>query len=208
MRRFFCAIILLVALAACSQPAASTTPVLESTAEPTATSNETQDRATPTQSVSESSAGVFDVYLVEQDISLEQMTDTNLAELQLEETPLLSVEDIIAYCWETHEIELSDSASARVARLERSILSHAGLPFVVCAGGEPIYCGVLWTSYSSATYDGIVIDVYPAELGQPVPIRLGYPSPAWFTGEDLRSDPRIYRSLEEAGKLKCSADTG
>jgi hypothetical protein len=130
------------------------------------------------------------------------MRNTNLAELQLKDTPLLSVDDIVAYRWETHEIELSDSASKRLAQLERSIPLGAGLPFVVCAGGERIYSGALWTSYSSATYDGIVIDVHPAGLGEPVFIRLGYPTPEWFIGGDLRSDPRIHGALEEAGKLK------
>ena len=202
MKWSLCAIVLLLALGACSQPVASTTPVLESTTAPTATLEEEEDRATPTSPVSRSPAGVFDVYLVKQDISPQQMTNTNLTELQLEETPLLSIEDIVTYSWETHEIELTASASERVARLETSRLSMGGLPFVICAGGEPIYGGALWTSYSSATYDGIVINVYPAEFGQPVPIRLGYPSPEWFTGEDLRSDPRILRSLEEAGKLE------
>ena len=99
-------------------------------------------------------------------------------------------------------MELTALASERVAQLERTRLSMGGLPFVICAGGEPIYGGALWTSYSSATYGGIVINVYPASSGQPLPIRLGYPSPEWFTGEDLRSDPRILRSLQEAGKLR------
>ena len=78
MKWFLCTIILLLALAACSQPTASTTPVLESTTAPTATLEETQDRATPTPPVSQSPAGVFDVYLVKQDISPQQMTNTNL----------------------------------------------------------------------------------------------------------------------------------
>lgn len=202
MKWYLSIVILLFSLAACSQPVASTTPVLESTTAPTATLEKTQGRATPTQSISGSSVGVFDVYLVKQDISPQQMRNTNLTELQLEETPLLSIEGIVTYSWETHEIELTASASERVARLESSRLSMGGLPFVICAGGEPIYGGALWTSYSSATYDGIVIDVYPANSGQPLPIRLGYPSPEWFKGKDLRSDPRILRSLEEAGKLR------
>jgi hypothetical protein len=202
MRWCLCAMVLLVALAACSEPTATAVPVLETTTTPAATSNHTQDRGTPTPSVAESSVGVFDVYLVEQEISPQQMRNINLAEVQLEETPLLSVDDIVAYRWETHEMELSDSASKRLAQLERSVPLGGGLPFVVCAGGEPVYGGALWTSYSSATYDGIVIDVHPAGLGEPVSVRLGYPTPEWFTGEDLRSDPRIYRALEEAGKLK------
>ncbi len=202
MKWSLCTTVLLLVLAACSQPTASTTPVLDSTAEPTATSNEAQDRATPTGSVADSSGGVFDVYLVEEEISPQQMRNTNLAALRLKDTPLLSVDDIVAYRWETHEIELSVSASKRLTQLERSIPLGGGLPFVIYAGGEPIYGGALWTSYSSATYDGIVIDVHPAGLGEPVAIGLGYPTPEWFSGEDLRSDPRIYRALEEAGKLK------
>jgi hypothetical protein len=202
MRWSLCAIVLLLALATCSQPTSSTTPGLDATAEPTATSEGPQDRATPTRSVAESSAGVFDVYLVIQDISPQEMRNVDLADLQVYDTPLLSVDDIVAYDWETHEIELSDSASKRLARLERSVPLGGGLPFVIYAVGEPIYGGALWTSYSSATYDGIVIDVHPAGLGQPVSIQMGYPTPEWFTGEDLRSDPRIYRALEEAGKLK------
>jgi hypothetical protein len=130
------------------------------------------------------------------------MKETNLSEIRLEYKPLLNVDDVVTYFWDTHEMQLTASASQRVARLARSRLSMGGLPFVVCAAGEPIYGGALWTSYSSATYDGIVINVYPARFGQPLPIRLGYPTPEWFTGEDLRPDPRIYRSLEEAGKLK------
>jgi hypothetical protein len=145
---------------------------------------------------------VFGVYLVKQDVSLRQMNETNLSEIRLEDKPFLSIDDVVTYSWDTHEMQLTASASQRVARLARSRLSMGGLPFVICASGEPIYGGALWTSYSSATYDGIVIDVYPAESGQPLPIRLGYPTPEWFTGEDLRSDPRIHRSLGEADKLK------
>jgi hypothetical protein len=194
-------VVLLLALAGCRQPAAPTPPAAESAIAPTATLEEAQDRATPTQPVSESSVGVFDVYLVKEDISPQQMMNTDLTELQLEEPPFLSIEDIVTYSWETHEMELTPSASERIAWLERTRLSMGGLPFVVCAGGEPIYGGALWTSYSSVPYGGIVIDVYPASSGQPLPIRLGYPSPEWFKGEDLRSDPRIRQSLEEAGKL-------
>jgi hypothetical protein len=200
MKWSLCTIVIVLALAACGQPVAAPTPVLEGTTEPTATSHKAQDRATPTQGVSESPAGVFDVYLLKQDVSVGEMMNADVAELRLEETPLLSVDDLVAYRWETHEMELTGSAAQRLARLEPSLLG--GVPFVICAGGEPIYGGALWTSYSSATYPGIVIDVYPASLGQPVPIRLGYPSPEWFTGEDLRSDARVYEALEEAGKLK------
>ena len=202
MKWYLAALILLFSLAGCGQPVGSTTPLAGSTAEPTATLEETEDRATPTARAPESPIGVFDVYLVKQDISPQQMIDADLSELRLEDTPLLSIDDIAAYSWETHEMELTAYASERMARLEISRLGMAGLPFVVCAGGERIYGGALWTSYSSVPYDGIVIDVYPASSGQPLPIQLGYPSPEWFRGEDLRFDERIRQALEEWGKLR------
>ena len=202
MKWLFSAMILSLALAGCSQSAAPLTPVPASPTAPTATLEKMDDQDTPTPAVSESPAGVFDVYLVKQDISPQEMMNADLTELQLDEPPLLTVDDIVAYSWDTHEMELTASAFERIAWLERTRLSMAGLPFVVYAGGEPIYGGALWTSYSSVPYGWIVIDVYPASSGQPLHIRLGYPSPEWFEGDDLRSDPRIQRSLQEAGKLK------
>lgn len=193
-------IILLLSLTGCGQSVAPATPAREKSIEPSPTLNDTQHLVTPTDSASESTVGEFAIYLVKQEISLEQMKETNLGELEFEHTPILSVDDIVTYDWETHEIQLTDSASERVTRLEGSMLG--GLPFAVCVGGEPVYIGAFWTSYSSAVFDGTVIDVYPAKFGQPVPIQLGYPSPEWFAGEDLRSDPRVFQSLEDAGKLE------
>lgn len=200
MKWILCTMVLLLSLIGCSQSAAPSTPVVEGALEPSATSNGAQYGITPTNSVSESTGGEFSIYLLKQGISLEQMRDSNLSELELEDTPILSIDDIVTYDWETHEIQLTDSASERVTRLEGLMLG--GLPFAVCVGREPVYSGAFWTSYSSAVFDGTLIDVYPAKFGQPVPIRLGYPSPEWFAGEDLRSDPRIFRSLKEAGKLE------
>ncbi len=200
MKWSLCTMVLLLSVTGCGQSVAPATPVWESAIEPSPTLNDAQHRVTPTDSVSESTVGEFGIYLVKQEISLEQMRDTSLSELELEDTPILSVDDIVTYDWETHEIQLTDSASERITRLEGSMLG--GLPFAVCVGREPVYIGAFWTSYSSAVFSGTVIDVYPAKFGEPVPIQLGYPSPEWFAGEDLRSDPRVFQSLEEAGKLE------
>jgi hypothetical protein len=54
------------------------------------------------------------------------------------------------------------------------------------------------------SYSGIVIDTLSAQMDNPtIRLQLGYPeSPEFFEGEDLRSDPRILLSLEDAGKLR------
>jgi len=113
----------------------------------------------------------------------------------LSDEPVISMNDIISYLWETHEIKLTDSAYETIQGF------GTGVPFVACVGNEPIYMGAFWPLYSSKTFDGVVIDPTLGMLNQTIAVQLGYPE-SFFTGEDLRSDPRIYNSLEQAGKLK------
>jgi len=142
----------------------------------------------------------FAIYLVVQTGAAQDSFQAELNDLELEETPVLSMDDIVRYVWDTHRMTLTDAAYERLARLPVPVAP--GLPFVVCVGGERIYAGEFWTSLSSAIYHGIVIDVLPATAKRPLRIQLGYPESEFFTGEDLRADPRIMRALEEAGKFE------
>jgi hypothetical protein len=196
----FTLLILLLTSAGC-RPVALTDLALENTIEPTTAPIYTPI-TTPTIPDSQKEAGEFSIYLVKGEISLEMILEADLDQLELEKVPILSLADITTYTWETHEMELTPSAYSRLAELQVSTSLLAGLPFVICVGSERVYGGAFWTSYSSAVFGGIVIDVYPAEKYRPVRIQLGYPSAEWFTVEDLRSDPRIFQSLEEAGKLR------
>lgn len=146
--------------------------------------------------------GDFSIYLVKQGVSAQQMMEMDLSQLELEEVPILSIDDIVTYTWETHEIELTDSARERIAHLEVPLTT--GAPFVVCVGGERVYGGAFWVSWSSMSFNGIVIDTLFARMdGHPIRIQLGYPeSPELFVGEDLRSDSRVLQSLKDAGKLR------
>jgi hypothetical protein len=141
----------------------------------------------------------FAIYLLTPESFTSQ---ADLTQLELEPAPFLSLGDIVAYTWETHEIELTEAARERVASLE--VPMTTGVPFVVCVGAERIYPGAFWVSYSSMSYNGVVIDTLSAQMEDPViRLQLGYPeSPELFEGEDLRSDPRILQSLEDAGKLR------
>jgi hypothetical protein len=200
-------VVLLIMSAGCSKAVAPTehaptNHIPTDTIEPRTAPVDTQHLATPTIPGSNDDAGEFSIYLVKQEIASDMILEASLDQLELEEVPILSLADITAYTWETHEMELTPSAYERIAQLQGSIVQSAGWPFVICVGSERVYSGAFWTSYSSAVFGGIVIDVCPAENRRPIRIQLGYPSAEWFTGEDLRSDPRIFRSLEEAGKLK------
>ena len=146
--------------------------------------------------------GGFAIYLVDGAITAQAMLQAGVEELGLEGAPIISLDDVVAYDATTHEIQLSDSAYERIGGLEVPV---QGLPFVVCAGSERIYGGAFWVSYSSLSYEGIVIDTLPAmanDPGRTLRIQLGYPeSPELFVGEDPRSHPRILESLEAVNKF-------
>jgi hypothetical protein len=147
-------------------------------------------------------SGGFAIYLVDEAITAHEMLQVDVGALGLEETPIISFYDVVAYDAATHEIQLADSAYERLGALEVPV---QGLPFVVCAGSERIYGGAFWVSYSSLSYEGVVIDIFPAmadDPGRTLRIQLGYPqSPELFVGEDPRSHPRIIESLEAVNKL-------
>jgi hypothetical protein len=170
-------------------------------------STEKAEEARPTedrelsQAPSEHENAEFSIFAAQAD-SLDTVLQTELSALSLEHRPILSIDDIVEYSWERHEIRLTPSANFRLARLQGPVISNPGLAFVVCVGSERIYRGAFWSSYSSVPFDGHVIDLYPAENEQPIRIQIGYPTEEWFTGEDMRDDPRIYTALMSAGKLR------
>lgn len=145
-------------------------------------------------------AGEFAVYLLTARPSPRQIEGADLASLPLQPQPVLSTDDLVAYCWDSHELELVPAAYARIEHLEVPV---GGLPFVVAVGREPVYSGAFWTPLSSLSYDGIVIETLRAAPGHAPRIQLGYPeSPDLFRGEDRCADPRIRAALEQAGKLQ------
>jgi hypothetical protein len=188
----------LVALVGCStgapaspiaQPTATQTPPSSALAEPTLIPPATTTPATESG---------FSIHLLAQDTSPQQLAI--LSHLELEENPLLSINDIVSYRTATHEIELTATGYERIHSLSVPV---GGIAFAVCVDGQPIYAGAFWVGYSSLSFDGVVIDTTLARSDHPViRIQLGYPGPAFFRGDDPRSDPRILQALEEAGRLR------
>ncbi len=140
----------------------------------------------------------FAIYLTKDDVPVAEME--KLSHVDLVATPVISIDDIISYDGETHEIELTPEAYERVMSLE---VPTSGKSFVVCVDRKPVYWGAFWTPVSSQSFDGVTIWVYPySQKGNIVTLQLGYPSQSFYQGEDPRSNPVIKESLEKAGKLK------
>jgi hypothetical protein len=142
----------------------------------------------------------FAIYLPAQPLTSGEILTADLSRLRLQAEPVLAMGDIVSYSKDAHEIELTSSAQERIAQMQVPV---SGMPFVVCVDRRPIYGGAFWVSFSSLSFDGVVIDTLFAAMGQNIHIQLGYPeSPERFVGEDPRSDPRILQALAQAGKLK------
>jgi hypothetical protein len=142
--------------------------------------------------------GGFAVYLAAPGTSAAELSSIDLEAVELQDEPLIILDDIVTYIKSTHEIELTPRARERIQRLDVPI---TGLPFVVCVGSERVYGGAFWTMISSVAYDGIAVWV-PLIDGEPMRMRPGYPAPSFFRGDDLRSDPRVLRSVQQSGKLR------
>ena len=152
----------------------------------------------PTESTASVIDNEFSIYLLEGEIAPEDIDIQGTP--QLEDEPLISIDDIVRYDKTTHEIQLTDEGYEKIHNLS---IPTNGKAFVVCVNGEKIYSGAFWAAYSSLSFDEIIIDPLLATKESPViQITLGYPGSSFFQGKDLRSDSRIMQVLEEAGKLQ------
>jgi hypothetical protein len=140
----------------------------------------------------------FSIYLTDASITPDKLP--MLSHVELEDQPIMTMADIVSYVQETHEITLTAAGYERIHALQ---VPTSGRAFMVCVDGQPIYAGAFWASYSSQSYDGVVIDPILVTQDKPViQIQLGYPGESFFRGEDPRSDPRVLQAFEQAGKLK------
>jgi hypothetical protein len=140
----------------------------------------------------------FAIYLTESNIPPSQMEI--LSRVAITATPIISSDDIKAYTWDTHEIELTPEAYQRIKALQ---IPTTGTSFVVCVDKSPLYWGAFWTPLSSQSFRGVTIWA-PAfsTADNVIKLELGYPDASFYQGEDPRSNTRIKEALQKAGKLK------
>ncbi len=138
----------------------------------------------------------FAIYLLAREVPPQAVPV--LSHLELAETPLISLKDIVSYEKSTHRIKLNKEASQRVQDVAVPV---RGRVFVVCVDRQLVYWGAFWTPISSQSWDGVTI-IKPLGAQDAIQIELGYPGPDFFRGNDPRPDPKVLGSLERAGKLR------
>jgi hypothetical protein len=139
----------------------------------------------------------FAIYLTRNDTPPSKMEAEN--QPALSDFPVISSQDIVIYNAQTHELKLTAVAFERISKLDIHV---SGKSFIVCANRQPVYWGAFWTPVSSISFDGVTIWKPIAPLSTPIiTLELGYPSPAFYGGNDPRNQPDILKSLERNGKL-------
>lgn len=149
----------------------------------------------------------FAIYLLPDNFQTSQLSKFDLKKLKPKGAPIIAQDEIRFYQKETHEFGIDYTAAQRLKKLQSRGCCK---PFAVFVGDQAIYAGAFWKSTSSQSFDGIVIDTLKA-FGNPpyysntnfpvLTLELGYPSPQFFEGADLRADSRIFTALQEAEKL-------
>jgi hypothetical protein len=139
----------------------------------------------------------FAIYLTKDDIPPAQLSI--LSHVDIEEKPLIRIDDIIAYNVSFHEITLTANAYQRIVDLE---VPTSGRSFMACVDKQLIYAGAFWSPFSSISYDGVTICVpLGSQKTNTIKLELGYPSSSFYAGEDPRNNAQISGSLKHSGKL-------
>lgn len=134
-------------------------------------------------------------------IVLAGMRPNDLMGHTLEDSPIITDEDILSYDFERHAMTLKPEALARLPRPKVS-----GNGFVVMADGQRIYLGAFTTCVSSMSFavPSIMVDGRALNTNQPpnvLVIDRAYPDTLSCKGPDPRSDPRIKEALTGLHKL-------
>ncbi len=138
----------------------------------------------------------FAIYLTADDIPITQMEA--LSHVDLNDEPLISAADITTYDWAKHEIWLSETGKAKLARFEVPI---SGKSFMICVDKAPLYWGAFYNSLSSYYPFGTpVINIYPWN-GNSLKIEWGLFSGDAEDPSDPRNEAMIFESLQNWGKL-------
>ena len=138
----------------------------------------------------------LEVFLVSGDLPENDIIVLN--ELTLEESPVLTLNDIRQFYWDKQEFTLKDGSLSEL--LNRDI-PVSGLPYVLAVNGKRIYMGKFWTPLSSAWPYSPSISI---AFENPDVTRYS----VYYDGDEsevkqIIFDERIRKVLESAGLLQA-----
>ena len=158
----------------------------------------------------ESKADSFEIYLVK-DMSTQQATETDLDRLILEDTPVITLNDITDYYWNSQVFKVRKEGLSE--QLQKAF-KLSGTTFVVTVNGERIYLGAFWTMLSSVWppetpiiyIDGLWNDgtqILPEGINweEPEENEIYFEISIGIRASETIKDKRIYDVMKRAGVL-------
>ncbi len=138
----------------------------------------------------------FGIYLTKYEVPPSALAA--MSHVEPSPVPLLSLDDIVSYTWQSHVIHLTERGRRIFDTM--SVPVH-GRSFCVCVNRVTQYCGAFWTPISSLAFDGTTIMI-SKPVRDSIKIGRGYPSDMDTTTPDPRDDPDVRSVLEAAGKVR------
>ncbi|MFC2138161.1 hypothetical protein ACFLTE_08310 [Bacteroidota bacterium] len=127
-------------------------------------------------------------------------SNINLDTFELNDNPILTINDIESYDSVNHIINLKKSKD----EFDIETSDVYGQMFIVIADDNRIYCGFFWTIISSVICDWIYIEetFLSSKLNDnQIQIQVGYPDSSFFNNTDPRNDSIIINVFSRNGKL-------
>ncbi len=146
-------------------------------------------------SVSAATKPSLEIYLVEKN-------NDNLQQVIPTQKPLITADDIVTYDWDKHEVVLTDQGLKKLPSVNE--IGVHGKKFIVIASGVKCYIGAFWTSLSSISHSGIIINLGPYWDNRPaniIRIEHAFPSEKFAVGPDERNNTVIYEALTGLNKI-------
>lgn len=147
---------------------------------------------------------IYSIYLVKENDKTvySDFSSIDLKKINLEEKPILSIDEIVSYSKNSHEMILTPAVYAKIRKI---FFLNTERLFVVCVGKERIYLGTLVSIFSSKSYSGVL--VYGPEIDREKTQNDRYSICfSWAAygslAQDPRSDPRILNAFKQAGRLR------
>jgi len=131
-----------------------------------------------------------EVYLAKGEKDAHSSTNVPLSQIELEDVPLFTSDDVLHYDIDSDRFILNDTAYEAIQRVKLSVF---GRSFVLMVGKRRVYKGALWDGWSSVTFDGVLIVRPMDKANTELQLELGYPNKEQFTGQDPRHDPEVPR---------------
>lgn len=139
----------------------------------------------------------FGIYLLKDTLLLTtEAKKISITSLELQDTPIIKIDDIIEYNWEEQVVIVKTEAFERFLGIEKKIKSVLGLPFVVVVNQQRVYLGNIYPMYSSYIHEDLPsINVAPFT-------EMRITRAPLQNIKDKRKDERIYLILAKNNKLK------